>query len=475
MKCSGCGAEIPEGSLYCDNCGKEVNIVPDFEPELDFNLEESIGSIKADFFDEEEPGMVSSTGKKRSVFLLCACFLLTLLLSVAGIKVWQNHSYEFQLQRADACFSKNDYIGAEKHYRRAISLDGTDINVHLALADVCLQKGNKLEYEYILRDVIQSKLCTQEQLEYTYGKLIEIYSARGEYDVINEILLASGDARIQNAYQVYLAGVPEFNYESGEYTKSIPLKLTSPTTGSIYYTIDGSEPDEESLLYTSPILLDKDVVVKAVVVNEFGVHSDVVSNEYQFQITIESEPVILTVSGEYTVPTMILAQQQYGKELYYTTDGTDPNYQSRIYTEPIPMPLGESTYSFSYLNQDGTCGKIARRTYQLTLDAEISVEEAEALIVEYMLMLKKIYKEDGTFRDDTSAKYLYQYQHVIHLEDVGDFYVIAEVYKDESGDRSKTGSYYVVSIHKKEAYKLLTDESNNQTLVDILIDYPDEG
>lgn len=32
MKCSYCGHEIPEGMVYCGKCGKEVCIVPDYNP-----------------------------------------------------------------------------------------------------------------------------------------------------------------------------------------------------------------------------------------------------------------------------------------------------------------------------------------------------------------------------------------------------------------------------------------------------------
>ena len=38
MKCRYCKAEIPEGELYCKKCGREVQIVPDYNP-----LEEMLG------------------------------------------------------------------------------------------------------------------------------------------------------------------------------------------------------------------------------------------------------------------------------------------------------------------------------------------------------------------------------------------------------------------------------------------------
>ena len=50
MKCRYCGYEIPDGELYCEHCGKEVRIVPDYNP-LDDML---TAQIKVSL-DGEEP------------------------------------------------------------------------------------------------------------------------------------------------------------------------------------------------------------------------------------------------------------------------------------------------------------------------------------------------------------------------------------------------------------------------------------
>ena len=41
MRCRYCGQEIPEGMLYCEACGYEVRIVPDYNP-LDDMLTEQV-------------------------------------------------------------------------------------------------------------------------------------------------------------------------------------------------------------------------------------------------------------------------------------------------------------------------------------------------------------------------------------------------------------------------------------------------
>ena len=48
MICPKCGKEIEEGKLYCEFCGEEIKIVPDFDPEI----ENSITQILSDVADE---------------------------------------------------------------------------------------------------------------------------------------------------------------------------------------------------------------------------------------------------------------------------------------------------------------------------------------------------------------------------------------------------------------------------------------
>lgn len=47
-----------------------------------------------------------------------------------------------------------------------------------------------------------------------------------------------------------------FSRESGFYEDSFELKLSAPFGARIYYTLDGSLPDEDAFLYTTPILID---------------------------------------------------------------------------------------------------------------------------------------------------------------------------------------------------------------------------
>ena len=45
MKCPHCGNELKEGYLICEKCGEEIRIVPDFEPEIENSITETLSTL----------------------------------------------------------------------------------------------------------------------------------------------------------------------------------------------------------------------------------------------------------------------------------------------------------------------------------------------------------------------------------------------------------------------------------------------
>ena len=91
MKCPKCGYELTEGHLYCDCCGEEIRIVPDFEPEIEQELNETLSSLfveleeveaKQDNITDEsmkeeeiaEPARVSKVRRRRVIAVVCFFF-----------------------------------------------------------------------------------------------------------------------------------------------------------------------------------------------------------------------------------------------------------------------------------------------------------------------------------------------------------------------------------------------------------------
>ena len=484
MKCPNCGAEMKEGTLYCEHCGEDIHIVPDFEPEIEYNMEQTLNDIaremEPDITSEEASANASELQdwdsipeehRKKHPFRWKFIVLALVLVVVAvvcigfGIAYSHYHSAEYQAKCARAYVASEEYDQAITCYERALELEPDDISLKFELADIYFQKNNKMEYEYLLREIVTDSSATTEQLESAYGKLIAIYAAREDYKTINDLLVSSENKNIMSKYQSYLALEPEFSLPEGYYTSIQPLKLTTFGSGKIYYTTDGSEPGENSALYTAPILLESgDYTIKAVYINDNGISSQVVTKTYHIEIEELSAPEVSAVSGDYEFPINIEVTD--GRDVYYTTDGTDPTQNSTIYAGPIPMPLGKSVFRFIRI-AEGRKSEIVEKSYNLVMNTEFTPEEAVAKVVNYAIQSGKITDEFGHF-DDTAAAYLYQYQYVTNINKVDDFYVIAEIYRGEDGTVTKTGNLFAVNAYTQELFKLQLDESSRQyTLVTV--------
>lgn len=472
MKCPNCGKEMTEGALYCEYCGEDIHIVPDFEPELEENIQQIIEGIREDIEEEAlSDDLAEPESPKRSFLkrMLCQLSILTAVLvlaaaAVMGTWVYRNNSEEYQVSKAVQYASLEEYDKAIACYNRALELDEDNIELQFDLAEVYFLKNNKIEYEYLLREIVKNDRASNEQLDRAYGRLIAIYRDREDYETVNELLLGSNNAELIAMYSHYTSNPPEFSVIEGYYTSIQALKLTAVGNGRIYYTLDGKDPDENSLQYTMPILLENgDYVVKAVFINEYGIVSDVASKEYHIDNDVILAPEINLSSGTYNTPMDIevLAMEEED-EIYYTTDGSKPDYTSNLYTQAIHMPLGRSIFRFARI-VDGVTGDVAERSYELILNTDFTEDQAYDTIVEYALSSGRIIDQAGHF-SDTGDIYIYEYLYVININKVSDFYVFAEVQRDADGAQARTGNFYAVDVYLGTRYKLQQSSSGRYSL-----------
>ena len=224
--------------------------------------------------------------------------------------------------------------------------------------------------------------------------------------------------------------------------------------------MDGTTPDTSSEIYSTPLFLENgDYLIKAYFVNEFGVASNVVEKAYHIDISIPVAPEVSAYSGDYENPTLILVEVPEGSRVYYTTDGTEPTNDSYEYREPIPMPVGKSRFKFITYNAEGVAGEVVSREYHLTLDTQVSVRDAEAIITQGMLDIGKIYDLSG-LSYEIIGKYLYRFQYVTNEAGVGDVYIIAEFYEDTEGIQARTGALYGVGVYDGKRYRISLGEKN---------------
>lgn len=564
MICPKCGAELHDEQLYCENCGEEIHFVPDFEPEIEQSISDTLSELQfldedgefrnleetnntsSDLYGEEvyydnysEDGVIPEDSYNeygeggdyeeeaftdeyysddeyedyaeeeywededyeeefdeeydgdpfdefeydshlmrqfikyiknspyKGVFIAGIILIVALILfSVFRISnyVYQNNSYTYQTQLAKEAAANADYVSAIEHMERALVLNSDDSSMKYLLAEYYFANLESDKAILMLWEIINQNDVNRQA---AYNKLIDYYASIQDYAMIEEILSNCNDVTIVSMFQNYLANEPEFSDMEGTYDEVLTLRLSSNSNGTIYYTTDGSMPTYESPVYTDPIVLELGIYkVSAFFVNSYGIESDVVTKTYTIDIRVPNAPNVLLDSGEFTSPELIEVDVQTFCKVYYTTDGTLPTIESMEYTNPIPMPIGESHFTFVAFSQEGVSGEYTERDYSLTIDSELDVTQVINNLMTYNYFAGKSVDLEGHLPGNTT-KYEYVVSSAITFEDKI-YYIFVENLVDISGNTMKTGNVYLADIVDGSIYKTVKDEEGNLMISDLI-------
>ncbi len=468
MKCIKCGGEIAEGSLYCEKCGEDVHIVPEYDSD-EFNLGQAIRS----FFQEDDDtegtyedvasGALARNLKKR----IGAGVLILAFLSVIVVLIFSliTNTYDYQLNRAYEAFENNDFDTAEASCMQAIERKTYATEAHILLADVFYACKDFASYEQKLLSLADDPLYMEEDGESVYSRLISFYKEQNRLVDIALLLNQCKYEHIKECFSAYVVEAPAVDLIQGTYHGVQVVRLEAAEGNIIYYTLDGSQPGAESTVYNVPIVLENGThEIRTICVNEQGVPSLTVSYRYDIKVDKLLAPTVFPVSGTYHEPQLIEIDGNTDN-IYYTTDGSDPDLSAQLYAGPIPVPLGNSKYKFARIEEDNY-SEVVTRKYKLELRDAISVAEAEEIVIRHMMQISKIKNPEG-YVDESGARLIYQYKYVISLTDKGSFYIINESFADINGSVQPTGDSYAVDIYGGKLYGLYQDMYFNYELVEI--------
>lgn len=475
MKCPNCGAELSKDNMYCEVCGEEIHIVPDFEPEIENSITETLTTVArdvlpSDFDAEENPFDIPDKNElpkhNKLFFVLTFIFLFILLISavIFGSVIYKDNSSEYQEKNAKEAYDNGNYEEAIEFYEQAIELED-NIRYKIELADCYLQIEEYDKAEDIYRQIIELEQSGENitYIQLSYAQLVYIYETEKKYDLINNLLIDSKDETIQNEFQSYMAKEPEFSYEEGEYDEVIPLKLIAPSYGKIYYTLNGTTPGTGSLIYTAPIFLKKGAyTVRAVYINDFGISSNIVEKTYDIQAQVPAEPVISLESGQFTLPQLISVSVPSGCNVYYTTDGSAPTENSSIYGEPIPMPIGDSNYKFVAISREGVLSEVVRKSYNLTIESKYGPNDAINNVRNRLVEINHLLDNEGNL-ENMSGKNIYVYN-CLRFIDNKSLYFIYEYYQEGNASRNMTGNVFAVDVMEGRVYKAVKTENGSYSI-----------
>ncbi len=168
-----------------------------------------------------------------------------------------------------------------------------------------------------------------------------------------------------------------------DYQSFVSFSTQTPDA-TIRYTTDGTNPSPSSTVYTSPIQITQNATttIKAIAYRTNYAPSNIV--EYNYIVLSANDPIASQESGNVDYESFIsLSTQTPGATIRYTTDGTNPNEDSSIYTNPIQInsniilkaktykngyiPSNISTYNYTVITP-GNCGSSINNNFILTSD-----------------------------------------------------------------------------------------------------------
>lgn len=180
------------------------------------------------------------------------------------------------------------------------------------------------------------------------------------------------------------SAAPVITPESGNIVGfSQEVEITQSNGGNIYYTIDGTTPDENSTPYNGKFWaegenLGDEVTITAVAKEEGKELSNPVSVTYKF--IAPATPTFSPQGGTYTSYQYVeLASATEGADVYYTTDGSNPSVNNGTkYTEPIAVTENVTikaitVYHDAHVNKDATSGS-RQAKYTIVTDGIVEVE-----------------------------------------------------------------------------------------------------
>jgi RHS repeat-associated protein len=169
-------------------------------------------------------------------------------------------------------------------------------------------------------------------------------------------------------------GTPLVTPLSASYLTSVTVTMSGEAGASIYYTIDGSEPTETSLLYTAPLAVTSQTTVNAKAFRVDYTPSATRSVPYWVQV---AAPVITPAAGAYTAGTLVNATSATpGARVHYTTDGREPTTADPYVSASAPLYVGDFTLKARAFVNGADASDVASSTFALTSDLSLGTVAA---------------------------------------------------------------------------------------------------
>ncbi|MBE5926685.1 MAG: hypothetical protein E7270_06950 [Lachnospiraceae bacterium] len=328
------------------------------------------------------------------------------------------------------------YDEAVNSFQKAVNMAKSDkeiIDANKALYDAYMNRGFVTLSESEIHecvDILKELISLEKDNKEHYENLIKLYTKaemESELESFKESLIGT---EIGLELGIKSVAAPIFENEPGEYKEYMDISIMYEKGCTVYYTLDGSEPDTNSTVYEEPIEIKEQGTyeIKAVAVDEEGEMSDVVTAEFTFKLEAIEPPKVTPSGGTYKEATKIEVEVPEGMKAYYTIDeyGVEPTTESEEYTEPIDMPRGKYVFSVILVDESGMSSAVVENIYKYEEERKYSYDEAYDVLIDELIVNGTILDESGVTEDDGLMEFSYREIAIIENKE---YYLIEGVLK----------------------------------------------
>lgn len=393
MNCFNCGAQVTDEHKTCPYCGKSLQIVPDYnifdDDDISVLMEatpqtpkpavnKSKGNAERIRARKEREKQKKLERRKKiqlvvillAVILICGILFCAFFIISDEIEKKNANSFSYQVNLAEEALEAGDYELAESYYLRALELNNNDLEVRFTLAD--MYKNNNMTAKML--DMYNEIIDIDGQNYTAYKALFQYYNANNDVESILKLRSTVTSDRIMALFQEYAVENPRIYLDGGTYSGAIDVMVSANMNYEIYYTIDGTDPTVNGILYTGTIKIDQTgmVTLKVAAKNDKGVFSNIIQETYYLEFEAPAAPVVSPDGGTFDEVTYISIVVPSGCTAYYSWDGIDPTIDSLTkfeYTDPIIVPSGENVLRvIIYDNKTGFASETYRKKFSCSVE-----------------------------------------------------------------------------------------------------------
>ena len=289
----------------------------------------------------------------------------------------RNTSFRHNYEQGIQAFNEKDYDTAIETFERLRITEEGEHNIDLL---------NYLAQSYVKKDRLSDAVEVYNkalQTDPTFGPavtgLCEMYTRMKDGKSLNATLDKYRGTNMEEYIADYMVSNPSMNPDAGKYDEDFEVAITGDQNVPIFITTDGSDPNEQSQLYSNPIKISEGTTqIKAISINTLGIRSGIVDKSYTVEYRIPNEPKIALNSGIYVTGQTVTISGDEGCDIYYTTDGSAPTRYSDKYTGPLRLVKGNVILTAIAISNHGKESTLASKNYIIVQNAR-ELEQVEQM------------------------------------------------------------------------------------------------